>query len=412
MIKNEADIIESFVRYNMNFLEKMIFIDNGCTDDTIKILDLLKEENYNIEIYNEAHLDYEQYMLENKYLYKIAREYECDFVIPLDADEFLCSDSDLVEEMNKLSPDSIHYIYWRTYIITNDDAINGDILSSMNYIRDQKYDSTYTKVIIPKQLLLKYPIMISMGHHTVEGFQEIKININKNIKLAHYPVRSKAQLIRKIYLGTLSQVMRSKRTEGQGGHWFHLYRKLMSNQDIDLVYESYSYSMSQDEISAFNLDTDIHYKPIDISQCKNTKCKYTDYSQLTLEKYLLLSMEIICLKNVINNHSDTWMTGTTDIRPRCFIYGTGGKAKGLFSSIDKNRFNILAYIDSDKNKEFMIFEDKLVISPDKIKFFDYDIIIIASTYYNEIRDTLIKYHIDDNKIEDYTYFVRYCMQNT
>ena len=44
MVKNEMDIIESFVRYNINIFDGMIILDNGSTDETIKILSQLKIE--------------------------------------------------------------------------------------------------------------------------------------------------------------------------------------------------------------------------------------------------------------------------------------------------------------------------------------------------------------------------------
>lgn len=44
MVNNEAEIIESFVRYNYNFVDQMVIIDNGCTDNTIEIINRLKRE--------------------------------------------------------------------------------------------------------------------------------------------------------------------------------------------------------------------------------------------------------------------------------------------------------------------------------------------------------------------------------
>ena len=43
-IKNEADIIESFVRYHANIFDLMIILNNGSTDDTDDILDKLISE--------------------------------------------------------------------------------------------------------------------------------------------------------------------------------------------------------------------------------------------------------------------------------------------------------------------------------------------------------------------------------
>ena len=56
MIKNEADIVETFVRYTMNFAIKMFFIDNGCSDGSIEILRKLINEGFDIEIYSEAQI--------------------------------------------------------------------------------------------------------------------------------------------------------------------------------------------------------------------------------------------------------------------------------------------------------------------------------------------------------------------
>ena len=44
MVKNESDIIESFVRYNINIFNGMIILDNGSTDGTLKILKILESE--------------------------------------------------------------------------------------------------------------------------------------------------------------------------------------------------------------------------------------------------------------------------------------------------------------------------------------------------------------------------------
>lgn len=49
-VKDEEDIIESFVRYHMNFLDGMVISDNLSNDNTLSILKRLKKEGYNIDI--------------------------------------------------------------------------------------------------------------------------------------------------------------------------------------------------------------------------------------------------------------------------------------------------------------------------------------------------------------------------
>ena len=51
MVNNESEIIESFIRYNYNFLDEMVIIDNGCTDNTIKIVNKLIVASFVKDIY-------------------------------------------------------------------------------------------------------------------------------------------------------------------------------------------------------------------------------------------------------------------------------------------------------------------------------------------------------------------------
>ena len=83
MIKNEADIVETFVRYTMNYAYKMVIVDNGCTDGSREILEKLIEEGFNIEIFTEANVFYEQMFLENKYIRKINATEEFDYLVQI-----------------------------------------------------------------------------------------------------------------------------------------------------------------------------------------------------------------------------------------------------------------------------------------------------------------------------------------
>ena len=53
MVKNEMDILESFVRYHTNIFDGMIFLDNKSTDKSVNILTLLKNEGLPIYIFED-----------------------------------------------------------------------------------------------------------------------------------------------------------------------------------------------------------------------------------------------------------------------------------------------------------------------------------------------------------------------
>ena len=94
MVKDEEDVIESFIRFNSLVIDKFFILDNGSTDNTNGLLTLLKNEGFDIEIFGDTDNEFNQMHKTNELLHRILREYEQpDFFIPLDADEFIIEKS-------------------------------------------------------------------------------------------------------------------------------------------------------------------------------------------------------------------------------------------------------------------------------------------------------------------------------
>ncbi|MGN6846947.1 glycosyltransferase family 2 protein, partial [Neisseria sp. P0021.S005] len=89
MVRNENDVIESFVRHNLELMDEMHIIDHGSSDGTREILIQLKEEGLPVFIYQYQALKYNQEQLVNLLMKQlVAKDEAIDFVFPLDADEF------------------------------------------------------------------------------------------------------------------------------------------------------------------------------------------------------------------------------------------------------------------------------------------------------------------------------------
>ena len=99
MVKNEMDIIESFVRYNANIFDGMIILDNCSSDTTFKILKLLENEGLPLFIFKDKDMEYSQAVKMNQLLLKAVNEFEADIIVPLDADEFLISSNNLSKQL-------------------------------------------------------------------------------------------------------------------------------------------------------------------------------------------------------------------------------------------------------------------------------------------------------------------------
>ena len=91
MVKNEMDIIESFLRYHINIFDGMIFLDNNSTDKTLNILNLLKNEGLPIYIFEDEDEEFDFQKKMNRILLIAVEKFKADIIVPLDADEFLIS---------------------------------------------------------------------------------------------------------------------------------------------------------------------------------------------------------------------------------------------------------------------------------------------------------------------------------
>ena len=106
-VKNEADIIESFVRYHLNIVDEMIILNNGSTDDTNYILNQLLNEILPITVIDDKDKYFKPVQKMNFLLKKAIQEFGADIVCPIDVDEFITSDTgnprDFIEQIDQFT---------------------------------------------------------------------------------------------------------------------------------------------------------------------------------------------------------------------------------------------------------------------------------------------------------------------
>ena len=54
MVRNEADIIEAFVRHNLTILDALVVVDHASLDGTSEILTLLQREGLPLRVMRDA----------------------------------------------------------------------------------------------------------------------------------------------------------------------------------------------------------------------------------------------------------------------------------------------------------------------------------------------------------------------
>jgi len=223
MVKNEADIIESFVRINSKVLDELHIIDDGSTDNTVSILENLRADGFNIKISYHKLNDVQQQSKLLTDIIKQTHSFGWDYAILLDADEFLINERNKFEEdLSSLQGKYFGLIEWLTFIPSVDKTLQPELYSLHNSFKPRRneYKHSYNyKVIVPRELVTN-KITISAGNHCIITDKPTKeTHIILKTRLAHVPIRSVNQFICKAILGSHTLSIKKNRLPGESGHW-------------------------------------------------------------------------------------------------------------------------------------------------------------------------------------------------
>lgn len=117
MVKNEQDVIESFVRHALTFADKILIRDHMSSDKTGFILDKLVAEGLPLAVSTEKNPAHIQARVLTA-LFRQALAEGADLVLPLDADEFLVGNTPQTSPrkvLQKLDTAKVYHLPWRLY---------------------------------------------------------------------------------------------------------------------------------------------------------------------------------------------------------------------------------------------------------------------------------------------------------
>jgi hypothetical protein len=206
-VRDEEDVIEAFVRHNLAFLDRLIVLDNGSSDGTWSILNALKEEGLPLDLLQDP--------TPGKYLSqrmtRLMREnavgqHGADWVLPLDADEFVgARDDRLISDAAE--SDKPLALPWRSYLPHESDEpgeIN-PVVRLRHRLQDEP--NAIIKVVVPSKLAGQANVMLEQGNHelSIDG-RAVEPVRQLGAWLSHYPVRSRGQFIAKTVIGHLQNL--------------------------------------------------------------------------------------------------------------------------------------------------------------------------------------------------------------
>ena len=300
MVKNEVDIIESFVRYHLNILDEMIILDNNSSDETLKILNNLVDEGLPIIVIKDDDGFYNQNVKLSKLLNMAIYEYNADLVCVLDVDEFITSDYCNARNILKSLDSSFYYLVkWVTYVPTSKDNDSKFIPKKITHVRDESWERFY-KVIVPKEIILNYDAKLQMGSHDldIKNFDKTKLKkIELTLKIAHFPLRSPEQCMSKVLVGWPNIISTNLEDKPWAWHWKLIYDKIRKNNSIsytDLENFAKHYALRDEES-----EIKIYSHPLNIDFCENIEIKYNfkyNYLDNILDNHIRIANDIKSLK--------------------------------------------------------------------------------------------------------------------
>ena len=250
MVKNEADVIEAFVRHNLGFMDAFAIVDNDSIDGTREILVQLQQEGLPIILFDDPVVAHFHAEIMTAVYRKAVPKFKPRFVFLLDADEFIVASSReaLYAQLRALRPGTQAQYCWRTYVPapTGPEGDTSDPLRSITHRKVAEYP--FWKAVIVTKPKIDMKLKIRQGNHGVRyaGRSLPKVKL-RDVALAHFPVRSVDQITGKVLVGWIANLERHRHRLDLGfaPHWRRLYERIIGGAGLttaDLTREALRYS--------------------------------------------------------------------------------------------------------------------------------------------------------------------------
>jgi len=240
MIKNEADIVEAFVRHNLELMDLMVVIDNGSTDGTREILTSLQREGLPLVVFDDPIFGYYQSEKVTHVYRKVAPVFNPELVWFLDADEFIHAPSRaaLDAAFAAVPAGSAVLLPWRTHLpaaAVDSACVLADPLGAMPERRRHE-EPTYYKAVVRRDPRDDERLVIEQGNHGVhftDGTRPATHTMD-GVSVVHLPVRSVEQLSAKVVNGWQAYLVKNRHAHAPtaGFQWQQLYERVVHGQGI------------------------------------------------------------------------------------------------------------------------------------------------------------------------------------
>lgn len=232
MVRNEADIVSLWASHVLAAFDRLLIVDHISTDGTAEFFgDLATRFPDKVFLYKFEVPGYYQAEVTNALAAMAANAFPMAWIMPLDADEFICSTkqasfSDLVAGAGTDKPVSLN---WKTAIPYCVDA-DATLDTGTPFLILPNEALTYCKCGLHSAMIRDQKLRFIQGNHAVEGHSSY-VQIGD---LLHVPLRSLDHLILKCTQGCAAYeaIAASRSRSGQGFHWFQILKLAAAANNI------------------------------------------------------------------------------------------------------------------------------------------------------------------------------------
>lgn len=243
MVRNEADVIESFVRHHAAVADVFYIIDHASTDATAEILEHLRAEGLPLVL---SRYDGVAQVQAELLTGQMAQAFAdgADIVLPLDADEFLWPEAgrslaDCRKALQSFPLQAVGSWSWVPCELLHPEE-GQDVLLSRRPARRCLQPESIGKVIVGREAFAsareKNGRLAQGNHHFIidgeRGPQRIIPQELSGMFLAHFSWRSEEQAASKVAVGWLANVAKYSRQTTKANHWRKDFQRLLRNEPL------------------------------------------------------------------------------------------------------------------------------------------------------------------------------------
>ena len=204
LARDEGDVIDAQVAFHLNAgVDFVIATDNNSRDGTTEILEAYARDGV-LHLIRESAEGLRQGEWVTRMARLAATEYEADWVINTDADEFWWPRGGSLQEVLAAVPDSYGVVqaFWRSFVPRPDD---GSFFAERMTVRLSQLapindPTSFYRPVVKVAHRADPQVTVARGNHALASSGQRTLTTWHPIEVMHFPLRSRAQWMRKVEL--------------------------------------------------------------------------------------------------------------------------------------------------------------------------------------------------------------------